>query len=183
LEVEVQHQTQLIPAEIYSIDTSVILDIWCPPEGNTFSKERLPELWAHIEKLINQGKIIASKEVYDELELHASDDLLEWLKKHKQMFMFSKDQVEKAELLINDFYSLYKSGFKPEVGDAADPFVVATAMVHSAVVFTQEKEQGTHEPSEVNSPKIPTVCKHFGVECVDIEKFIEREGFRLAMSK
>jgi hypothetical protein len=177
----VVHQTQLIPSETYSIDTSVFLDIWCPPEGNIFSSERMPELWAHIERLIDEGKIIASKEVLDELERNANPELTAWLKDHKGMFVFSKAQLDAASSIINEFYSQYKNGYKPEVGDAADPFVVSTAMVHSAVVITQEHRQPAHIPSEVNVPKIPSVCEHYGIECVNIEQFITREGFNIRM--
>ena len=138
-------------------------------------------LWGHIEKLIDEGRIIASKEVYDELERNASDELLAWLKTKKDMFVFDKEQVSKTELLINDFYATYKRGYKPEIGDAADPFVVAAAMSHKAVVFTQESTQGSHIPSDVNSPKIPTVCIHYGVECVNIQAFIKREGFEISL--
>lgn len=84
MEVNVGHQLLLVPPDTYSIDTSVFLDIWCPPSANIFSKSRIPELWKHIEKLIEMGKIIASREVLDELERNASDDLQEWLKSHKK---------------------------------------------------------------------------------------------------
>lgn len=181
MEADVEYQTLLIPPDKYSIDTSVILDIWCPPSSSLFSKDRIPELWLHIEELVKEGKIIASREVYYELEKHATEDLLEWLKKHKDMFVFNRAQVEKAELLINDFYSKYKRGYKPDIGDGADPFVVATAMVNDAVVFTQETIQAPHDPSTVNTPRIPTVCSHYGVECVSITEFIDREGFKIAL--
>jgi hypothetical protein len=141
----------------------------------------MPELWTHVEGLINTGKIIASKEVLEELERNASPELADWLKSHKGMFVFSKAQLDAATGVINDFYSRYKNGYKPEVGDAADPFVVATAMVHNAVVFTQEHRQPTHNPSDVNVPKIPTVCENYGLECVNIEQFISREGFDIRM--
>lgn len=95
------------------------------------------------------------------------------------MFVLDREQVEKAEFIINDFYTRYKRGYKPDIGDAADPFVVSAAMVNKSVVFTQETIQAAHEPSTVNAPKIPTVCKHYGIECVDILSFIDREGLRL----
>ena len=75
-------QLGLIASDIYSIDTNVFLDIWCPPEGNIYSKSRMPELWDHIEKLVGEGRIIATKEVYDELCNHASPDLKQWLDHH-----------------------------------------------------------------------------------------------------
>jgi hypothetical protein len=183
LEVNVEHQTLLIPSEIYSIDTSTFLDIWCPPEGNIFSKERMPELWTFIESLIDEGKIIASREVLNELERNANDELSDWLKKHKAMFILDKPQIDSADSIINDFYTKYKNGYKPEVSDAADPFVVATAVVHQAVVFTQEHTQPNHDPAQTNTPKIPTVCENYGIECVNIEQFISREGFSIRMAQ
>lgn len=178
-----ENQIQLIAPEIYSIDTSTFLDIWCPPEGNIFSKDRLPELWIHIESLIDQGKIIASREVLDELERNANEELAEWLKKHRSMFVLDRPQIEAADAIINDVYTTYKNGYKPDISDAADPFVVATAIVHNAVVFTQEHTQPNHDPSQTNAPKIPTVCALYGLECVNIEQFITREGFSITMTR
>jgi len=179
----VDHQLPLIPPDTYSIDTSTFLDIWCPPDGQIYSKERIPELWQHIESLIDAGKIIASREVLEELERNANDELLAWLKNHKAMFVMDRQQVDTADTIINEVYTQYKRGYKPEIGDAADPFVVATAMVHNAVVFTQEQRQPRHIPSQTKVPKIPTVCAYYGVECVNIEQFIEREGFTLHMTQ
>jgi hypothetical protein len=177
----VENQLLLIPSDTYSIDTNVFIEIWCPPSAGIFTKSKMPELWDHIESLIDKGKIIASKEVYDELKRHASPELHDWLQAHKHMFVFNQAQVTAAGHIINDVYSKYKDGYKPEVVNGADPFVVATAMTHTAVVFTLEHEQGAHEPSKTNCPKIPNVCSHYGIECVNMEKFIEREGFKLSM--
>jgi hypothetical protein len=176
----VENQLLLIPADCYSIDTNVFIEIWSPP-ANIFSKARMPELWDHIEKLVEAGKIFATKEVYDELKRHATPELLTWLKNHKDMFIFEKAQVEAATHIINDVYSKYKEGYRPDVMNGADPFVVAAAMTRSAVVFTLEHEQPNHDPANTNSPKIPTVCDIYGIEHVNIEEFIRREGFKIGM--
>ena len=176
-----ENQLLLIPANSYSIDTNVFIDIW-GPSNYIFSKSKMPELWDHIERLVEDGRIFATREVYDELKRHATPELLTWLKNHKEMFVLDKAQIEAAAHIINNVYSKYKEGYRPDVMNGADPFVVATAITKSAVVFTQEHEQQPgHNPSEVNCPKIPTVCDTYGVECVNIEKFIEREGFKLSM--
>lgn len=175
------YQLPLVPPEFYSIDTNVFIDIWSPPEGNIYSKERMPELWELIVRLVEEGKIVATKEVYDELERHAVPELYDWLQEHKDMFIFDMPQVQHAQMIINEFYSIYKDGYKPEVNNGADPFVVALAMTHNAVVITQERPQDPHIPAEVNVPRIPTVCDNYGIKCVNIEKFIQREGFRVAM--
>lgn len=179
-------QLSLVAPEetIYSIDTNVFLDIWCPPDTNIFSKHRMPELWEHIEKLVDAGRIIATREVYDELKDHAADDLLEWLNGHKSMFVETDLViVGHAKTIINDIYTKYKGGYKPDQKNAADPFVVAVALSRQAIVFTQESNLGLHNPKDVKAPKIPNVCETCEVECVNMHEFIEREGFSIRMVK
>jgi hypothetical protein len=183
LEDEVEVQLGLIASDIYSIDTSVFIDIWCPPESNIYSKERMPELWQHIESLVDAGRIVAAKEVYDELERHASPELKDWLDNHKTIFQLTDQQVGYADDIINKVYSKYKEGYRPLVSDAADPFVVASALCHGATVLTQEHKQGEHDPRLVNGPKIPTVCNAYNVPCVNLEEFIIKEGFAIRMVK
>lgn len=180
---EVDVQLGLIASNIYSVDTNVFLDIWCPPESNIYSKHRMPELWGYIEQLVNEGRIIATKEVHDELEEHAAADLRQWLNDHRSIFSQTEKQVRYAEDIINKVYAKYKNGYRPELKDAADPFVVAIALEHGATVFTQEHRQPAHEPALVGAPKIPTVCAEYNVHCVNIEEFITREGFAVRMVK
>ena len=117
----------------------------------------MPELWEYIEKLVGEGRIIATKEVYEELKEHASTELLKWLDDHKSMFSLSDKQIGYADNIINNVYAKYKQGYRPEVKDAADPFIVALALEHNATVFSQEQKQDPHNPAQVNGPKIPTV--------------------------
>lgn len=53
----------------------------------------------------------------------------------------------------------------------ADPFVVAAAKIkRPAIVVTQEA-------LKPNAAKIPNVCQHFGVPCVDLETFMAQQGW------
>lgn len=57
-------------------------------------------------------------------------------------------------------------------GSVADPFVVARAKcLGDGCVVTTEK----YSP---NAAKIPNVCEHFGVDCTNLEEFMEREKWR-----
>ena len=53
----------------------------------------------------------------------------------------------------------------------ADPFVVARAKVSDATVVTLEKESP-------NAAKIPNFCRHLNVDCIDLERFMEKENWR-----
>ena len=52
----------------------------------------------------------------------------------------------------------------------ADPFVIAKAKVHNGCVITQEVKKP-------NAARIPNVCEHFGVDCLNLEGFMEREDW------
>ncbi len=52
----------------------------------------------------------------------------------------------------------------------ADPFVIAKANILNAHVVTQER-------ASENAAKIPNVCSHFKVPCLDLEEFMIKEGW------
>ena len=56
-------------------------------------------------------------------------------------------------------------------GFSADPFVIAKAVVNDAIVVTLEIEK----PKVV---RISNICKHFGIECVNLEDFMEAEDWK-----
>ena len=57
-------------------------------------------------------------------------------------------------------------------GSVADPFVVARAKcLENGCVVTTEK----YSP---NAVKIPNVCEYFGIDCTNLEEFMEREKWR-----
>jgi hypothetical protein len=55
-------------------------------------------------------------------------------------------------------------------GRNADPFVIARAAVAQCPVVSMEQFKD-------NAAKIPNICRHFGVECLSLEQFMEREGW------
>ena len=52
----------------------------------------------------------------------------------------------------------------------ADPFVIARAKIINGCVVTEEKWKP-------NAAKIPNVCEHFGIDCTNLQGFMEREGW------
>jgi hypothetical protein len=53
----------------------------------------------------------------------------------------------------------------------ADPFVISRARVINGTVVTEEV-------LKPNAAKIPNVCAHFNVECINLETLLAREGWR-----
>jgi hypothetical protein len=52
----------------------------------------------------------------------------------------------------------------------ADPFVIAKAKIVQGTVVTQELWKD-------NSAKLPNVCDHFNIPCIDLENFMEKEDW------
>ena len=55
-------------------------------------------------------------------------------------------------------------------GRNADAFVVARAYAIGGTVVTAER-------LKPNAVKVPNICAHFKVPCLDLEGFMEREGW------
>jgi hypothetical protein len=61
----------------------------------------------------------------------------------------------------------------------ADPFVIACARINQATVVTEEGWQhaGKSLALKPNAAKIPNVCAHFKIPCIDLEEFMHQQGW------
>src|SRR5436190_121316 len=144
----------------YCVDTSGCLDGW----QRHYPPDVLPSLWTKLDELIVKGEIIASEEVYVELQ-RKSDDLHDWIKDRKQILVPLDEaiQIRAAELLA-EFPRLVDT---LRGRSRADPFVIATAMERGAVVVTGEPLTG-----KMDKPRIPDVCKVKGIRCITFLEMI-----------
>ncbi len=135
---------------------------------------RFPSVWAGLEELVAAGEITSTREVFNELELF--DDpgpVLDWAKNHKEIFTTpTNDETEFVSRIfqVAHFHSLIAQKSILTGKPVADPFVVAAAAVRAATVVTQEV-------LKPNAAKIPNVCQHFGIACVNLEEFMTHHGW------
>lgn len=169
----------------YSIDSSVLLDIW-KGESGLYPQELYPGLWEHIDKLTQEGRILMHHEVYKEIKDHPNAELQKWLAKNKDAIVVnSKEANAAAKEIINDFYSKFKNGYMPSKhgGNAADPFVVGLAYAEGCFVFTQEKPIAAANLFNAAEPHIPNICTEHNIRYVGINQFLTKEGIVLTLSK
>ena len=132
-----------------------------------------PTLWQEIDKYVTDGKILSVREVLKEVSNGSNPPAFDdWLSVNKDIF-----HIPTAEegLFVQKIFST--RNFRDAVRKfqflngrpVADPFVIAAAKVRKGCVVTQE----TQAP---NSAKVPNICSHFGIECVNLETFLSREG-------
>jgi len=109
--------------------------------------ERFPTLWEQFDALVLKQKNI--------LFLESTVEELKFVSEIFQVLHFQA-MIRKQERLKG----------KP----VADPFVIARAKISGACVVTQEKKTE-------NAAKIPNVCDHFGIRCINLEGFMEEENW------
>jgi hypothetical protein len=150
---------------MYSIDTSALLDAWI----RWYPPDLFPKLWKNIESLISEQRLFATEEVLVELE-KKDDEIFKWAKKQKMFHPLIAEIQTIASQILAKFPRLIDSrGERSQ----ADPFVVALARHKNLVVVTGEKNFGTED-----RPKIPIVCKEFGIKSISIVQLIRSEGWR-----
>ena len=55
--------------------------------------------------------------------------------------------------------------------NSADPFVIALAKSRNYVVVTEEGL------GSENKPRIPLVCNHYGIQCINILRMVQNEDW------
>ncbi len=131
-----------------------------------------PALWTNLETMIAQRCIISPDEVLHELE-KKDDGLHAWAKGNDIMFHPLDGPVQHAasEILAR-FPRLVDSNSGRSRGD---PWVIALAMVRGCAILTGEKPSGNPV-----KPKIPDVCKHYGIRCLNMLEFIREQKWRFS---
>lgn len=152
---------------VYSIDTSCLVHGW----RRAYPPKRFPGLWAQIDTLIDDGRLIGSIEVYNELE-KKDDDIFAWAKERKgALFREIDDDVQGAVVHIMATYPKLVDTGKGKSG--ADPFVIAQALACNPALTVITQEQGGSE----GKPRIPFVCQAEGVPCIDLLTLIDAEDW------
>ena len=153
---------------IYVVDTSsfIVLKNYYP---GTFAT-----LWARIDTLAADGTLVSVREVFNELQSYNDTDYIQdWAKQHKAIFAVSSNAellIVQQILAIPHFQALIGTMAILKGTPVADPFLIAAAKVKGATVVTQER-------LKPNAAKIPNVCDHFDVPCLDLQGFMAAQGW------
>lgn len=128
-----------------------------------------PSLWSKISELMENGSIISSREVYDEIMI-GGDDLEKWAKSRREYFLPSSVPVQQeVRDILASHRGLVEGGHKK---NSADPFVIALAKQENCKVVTEETRTRNSK-----SPKIPDVCDTYHIECLNFVEFAREVKF------
>ncbi len=150
----------------YAFDNSPLSTLF-----RNYYRRQFPSLWERFDSLAAEGRIISTREVYREIQDGAVDALREWAEQNQSLF--PTPSAEEAAFVAR-IYSVphFQQNIEQQKllkgGRNADPFIIAKAAVEDRTVVTMELPKP-------NAAKIPNICQHFGVRCLTLEQFMERE--------
>lgn len=135
--------------------------------------ERFPTLWERFDALVSEGKLVSVKEVFNEIG-SGEDALAIWAKEQKNI-LFLESTTEELKFVgeifqVRHFQAMIRKQERLKGKPVADPFVIARAKLSGASVVTQEKKTE-------NAARIPNVCDHFGIRCINLEGFMKEEDW------
>lgn len=152
---------------IYCIDTSSLVHAW----RRAYPPKRFSGIWGAIDQLIDEGRLLATIEVYHELK-KKDDDIFEWAKARKETLFADIDDDVQSEVvhIMRAFPKLVDTGKGKSGGD---PFVIAQALAADPRLVVVTQEAG----GSADKPRIPYVCDQLGVNHIDLLTLIEEEDW------
>lgn len=153
---------------IYVFDSDSFIDLF-----KHYYPSRFPSLWEKFDALILSGKVTSVREVSNELT-QWDDRLSDWTKNNKTIFPISSPDELRivTDIFRNNHFQANIRLKERLLGKAvADPFVIAKAkIIEDGCVVTQET-------FKENAAKIPNICLAFDVDYLNLEGFMEKEGW------
>lgn len=158
---------------IYWLDANVFIQAKNGPYGFGL----VPQFWTFLSEQLAQGTIRCPKMVYDEL-IDGKDDLAAWFKprREKGLCNNANETVQQCfSAVANHVAMKFKPHQVAEFLIGADGWLIAHAMDGDGVVVTQESDR-----SHKSKIKIPTMCKVFGVRCMNTYEMLNSLGAKLS---
>jgi len=136
--------------------------------------ERFPSLWVKFDQLVSEKRILSVKEVFNEIK-EREDLLSKWAKREKDLFQPPlNEELEFVTKMFQfpHFLVLVRKKQLLQGKPVADPFVIAkAAFVENGCVVTQEAKRK-------NAARIPNICEHFKINCMNLEEFMQQENWQ-----
>ena len=154
---------------LYSLDTSALITAW----WRNYPPDVFGPVWDHLDTLIRNGVVRASREVLTELEKQ-DDDLYHWCKvREDDLFIDLVEELQDAvTALLAKYPKLVATG-----RNKVDPFVIALANLSKPplIIVTEESTMS----GSAKRPNIPFVCSNEGLTANPLIKLLRDTGFKL----
>jgi len=136
-----------------------------------YYRDTFPSFWALFDKMVSSGDACSVREVHNEIKNYSrKDDLEAWAKANPGFF---HDPAPAELQFITQIYSVphFLNSISQQRllkgGPFADPFIIAKAYIEQGTVVTMEKFMP-------HAAKIPNICEHFHVPCINLQEFLKQ---------
>lgn len=156
----------------WCLDTNIILSFFKEDDDEPYSRQLMPEPWSALESDISSGYVLAPPQIRAELETWRSrlKDLPRWLEAHRGLFVELNDaDLAWAKQVVNAFPT-----YGRDLNYLGDLCVIALAGSRRLCVVTNER--GANGEPHPRRPKIPDVCRDFGIDCVSFVGYLRRRA-------
>ena len=149
----------------YWLDSNVFIEGRNGPYGFDLA----PRFWTVLEEMSDADLLACPELVYCELS-DVQDDLVDWAKKHKDMFVDPDADVQQEFKKVAAYvvYRYPDNQSRRRFLDGADPWVIAHSIAKGGAAVTHEPK----DPENSNKVKIPNVCDNFDVRCIDVYQML-----------
>ncbi len=150
--------------------------------------ETFPSFWKKLNEAVSQEIISSVEQVRAELEQYKGEQehLANWISNNRNIFTNptpEEQNVVRGIFQNREFQTLISKKQTMKGNPVADPFVIAKAIANQSIVVTREKPAPTRKAGNKKKRKeeiqgaykIPDICKHYNVECVLPQKFMEQQ--------
>ena len=156
----------------YAFDTNTISQIY-----RFYYKDRFPSFWERFDDLVLTGRAGSVSEVEAELTRRTGLESAVQEMKRLNPNMFGLPTPEEQQFIgqifaVRQFNGLISAKARARGTPVADPFLIAKVGAGFASTVV------TEEVLRPNAVRIPNVCAHFGIDCINLQQLMEREGWR-----
>ncbi len=152
---------------MFVLDTSVISAL-----HRNYYRKNFVSLWSAFDAMTNNGEFTSTREALRELE-DAGGDSLDWANKNATLFTVphaTEGAFVAGIYAIEHFQANIERKKLLRGGRNADPFLIARVHATGGTLVTMEQ-------LKPNAAKIPNICEHFKLPCVDLSGFMDQQGW------
>ncbi len=159
----------------YLLDSDVLIRA----KNDHYGFDLCPGFWAWLEQANASGVVHSVEAVYNEIVVGA-DDLAEWAKNHRAMFLpLTADEITAVASVnrwANDSQH-YEAAAKADFATAADSFLIGHALAGGHTIVTHERVSDARKRIP-----IPNAATENGVSVVDPFFMLRAEGAQFVLA-
>ena len=164
----------------YCLDASSLIAL----EYERYPQKYFPTLYQEFEKLPLSSYIVVIKPIFDEIENYKTTPekprkekpIRHWLENKLNLEITTvDDSVNQKSLYLQNKYKVDSSSKKG--ASYQDITLIAFAALNSLTVVSEEAKQ-PNPPDEYRNWKIPIICEHEDIRCINLLEFIKELDIR-----